>query len=418
MVLRVQECGLLFVNRLQVGHSHSGMWRHGWTLLGSLLILGLNCSGSEGQKLYEEGTRFPADTLRTLLNAALSGARATAITRVVSLCSPAVVGITVTDEREVVYRDPFSSWFFDDPVFRFFFGEPREYRRRYTIRNLGSGFLISPEGYVVTNQHVLGDNPTRITVTLVGGEHYAAELVGADPVSDIALLKLRPSTPRRFPYLRFGNSDSVLVGEWIIAFGNPFGLFDLNAKPTVTVGVVSNTGVNFRQEGRIYRGMIQTDAAISSGNSGGPLVNTLGEVIGVNAAIISTAQNWQGAGSIGIGFAIPINRVKSIIERLRTDGRIERAIDIGLRLGDLEQYEPGTGRYGAMVVSVRRGSPADRAGVEPGDILTAIDGVRIRDSNEAELFLSDSIVGQRLRLTIRRNGTERVVELTVGRRSP
>ncbi len=392
--------------------------RYRWTLIGGLLIFGLNCSGSGGQKLYEDSSGLPADTLRSLLSATLSGTRANAITRVVSLCSPAVVGITVTDEREVVYRDPFSSWFFDDPIFRFFFGEPREYRRRYTIRNLGSGFLISPEGYVVTNQHVIGDNPTRITVTLVGGEHYEAELVGADPVSDIALLKLRASKARRFPYLRLGNSDSVLVGEWVIAFGNPFGLFDLNAKPTVTVGVVSNTGVNFRQQGRIYRGMIQTDAAISSGNSGGPLVNTLGEVIGVNAAIISTAQSWQGAGSIGIGFAIPINRVKSIIERLQSEGTIERAIDIGIRLGDLEQYEPGQRQYGAIVVSVRRGSPADRAGLEPGDIITAIDGIRIRDRNDAELLLSDSMVGQRLRLTIRRNGTERTVELTVGKRSP
>ncbi len=387
-------------------------------LVGSLLVLGLNCSGSGGQKLYEESTGYSPDTLRSLLNTTLTGLRANAITRAVQLCSPAVVGITVTDEREVVYRDPFSSWFFDDPIFRFFFGEPREYRRRYTIRNLGSGFIISPDGYVVTNQHVIGENPTRITVTLVGGEHYEAELVGADPVSDIALLKLRSQSNRRFPYLRLGNSDSITVGEWVIAFGNPFGLFDLNAKPTVTVGVVSNTGVNFQQQGRIYRGMIQTDAAISSGNSGGPLVNALGEVIGVNAAIISTAQNWQGAGSIGIGFAIPINRVKFIIERLHAAGTLERNIDIGIRLGNLEQYAPGMGQYGALIISVRRDSPADRAGLEPGDIIIAIDGIRVRDSKDAELLLSDSIVGQRLRLTILRGGREQVVTLTVGKRRP
>lgn len=387
-------------------------------IVGAIVLIGLNCSGSNREQLYEESTPPSPDSLRQLISATLSGARTNAITRAVQLCSPAVVGITVTDEREIVYRDPWSSWFFDDPIFRFFFGEPREYRRRYTIRNLGSGFLISPEGYVVTNQHVVGSNPTRITVTLVGGDHYDAELVGADPVSDIALLKLRPEKPRRFPSVRLGNSDSVIVGEWVIAFGNPFGLFDINAKPTVTVGVVSNTGVNFRQEGRVYRGMIQTDAAISSGNSGGPLVNALGEVIGVNAAIISTAQNWQGAGSIGIGFAIPINRVKQIIERLRSDGKIDRDIDIGVRLADPEQYELGKGQRGALIVSVRRGSPADQAGLEPGDIITAIDGTRIQDSKDAELILSDSIVGQRLRLTFLRGGKERTCELIVGKRRP
>lgn len=410
----------MFVNTVCVESERAGMGmhyrQHAVWMLTSLLFLGLNCSGGRGERLYEESRYPPPDSLRHLLTATLTGTRTNAITRAVQLCSPAVVGITVTDEREVVYRDPFSSWFYDDPIFRFFFGEPREYRQRYTIRNLGSGFLISPDGYVVTNQHVVGERPTKITVTLVGGEHYDAELVGSDPVSDIALLKLRPSKPRQFPYLRLGNSDSVIVGEWIIALGNPFGLFDLNAKPTVTVGVVSNVGVNFRQGGRVYRGMIQTDAAISSGNSGGPLVNALGEVVGVNAAIISTAQNWQGAGSIGIGFAIPINRVKRIIERLHADGHIDRDVDIGIRLGDPEQFDVGKLSYGALVVSVRRGSPADNAGIEPGDIITAIDGTRIRDSDDANLLLADTMVGQRLRITILRDGRERTVELVVGRR--
>ena len=391
--------------------------RWGAWFLGGVLLLGLNCSGSSGERPPEEPSGIPADSLRRLLAETLTGGRRNALTRAVELCSPAVVGISVSNEREVVYRDPFSSWFFDDPIFRFFFGEPREYRQRYTIQSLGSGFIISPEGYVVTNQHVIGDNPTRITVTLVGGEHYEAELIGSDYTSDIALLRLR-SRKRAFPFVRLGNSDSVIVGEWVLAFGNPFGLFDINAKPTVTAGVVSNTGVSFRQQGRIYRGMIQTDAAISSGNSGGPLVNALGEVIGVNAAIISTAQSWQGAGSIGIGFAIPINRVKRIVERLRTEGTIDRDIDIGLRLADPEQYEPGTNQHGAMVVSVRRGSPADRAGLEPGDLIVAIDGVPVQGSKDAELILADSIVGDRLRIRFLRDGREHTVELTVGKHRP
>lgn len=387
-------------------------------LLGGLLIVGLNCSGTGKEQLWQDASTAPADSLRHLLTETLTGHRRNALTRAVELCSPAVVGISVTDEREVVYRDPFSSWFFDDPIFRFFFGEPREYRQRYTIRNLGSGFIISPDGYVVTNQHVIGHNPQRITVTLVGGKHYEAELIGADYTSDVALLKLRATSRQTFPFIRLGNSDSVIVGEWVLAFGNPFGLFDINAKPTVTVGVVSNTGVSFQQEGRVYRGMIQTDAAISSGNSGGPLVNALGEVIGVNAAIISTAQSWQGAGSIGIGFAIPINRVKRILERLRRDGHIDRNIDIGLRLGDPEQYEPGSSGRGALVISVRRGSPADHAGLEPGDLITAIDGLPIQNGRDAELILDDSIVGDRLRIQFLRGGRTLTTELTVGKRGP
>lgn len=392
------------------------MQRWSAVLVLGILGIGLTCSGSGGRQLYEESAGTVPDTLRRLLSAVVTASRTNAITRAVELCSPAVVAISVVDEREVVYRDPWSSWFFDDPIFRFFFGEPREYRRRYALRNLGSGFIISPEGYVVTNQHVIGERPTRITVTLVGGEHYEAELVGADYVSDIALLKIQGKRAGGFPYLRLGNSDSVIVGEWVIAFGNPFGLFDINAKPTVTVGVVSNVGVNFQQSGRVYRGMIQTDAAISSGNSGGPLVNALGEVIGVNAAIISTAQSWQGAGSIGIGFAIPINRVKRIIERLHTDGHIERPAELGLRLDEPERYELGQGTRGALVVSVRRGSPADRAGLKPGDIIVEIDGVPVNSLKDAQLLFADAYVGQRLRLKVLRGNTPQMLELLVSAR--
>jgi S1-C subfamily serine protease len=162
--------------------------------------------------------------------------------------------------------------------------------------------------------------------------------------------------------------------------------------------------------------MIQTDAAISSGNSGGPLVNALGEVIGVNAAIISTAQSWQGAGSIGIGFAIPINRVKRIIERLHAEGRIERPSELGFRLDEPERYELGQGIRGALVVSVRRGSPADRAGLKPGDIIVEIDGVPVNSLKDAQLLLADVYVGQRLRLKVLRGNTPHTLELLVGAR--
>ncbi|MBK6418219.1 MAG: trypsin-like peptidase domain-containing protein [Ignavibacteria bacterium] len=187
------------------------------------------------------------------------------------------------------------------------------------------------------------------------------------------------------------------VGEWAIAFGNPFGLFDNNAKPTVTVGVVSNVGVSFTQPGeggedRVYKNMIQTDAAISSGNSGGPLVNALGEVIGVNTVIYSTSQSARGSGSIGIGFAIPINRVKAIVDRLQKDGSIRRDFWTGMKLSAIDEnvarYFKLSGTDGVLVSEVATDGPADDAGIEPGDVIIAINGrptLRDEDVNIAIL---------------------------------
>ncbi|HLP27152.1 MAG TPA: trypsin-like peptidase domain-containing protein, partial [Candidatus Didemnitutus sp.] len=221
-------------------------------------------------------------------NEDLSGSRRNAITRAVRKSSPAIVGINVTETRTQYYRDPWDDYF-GDPFFRNFYGDrPRTYKRNYEVRSLGSGFLISADGYILTNDHVAG-NASKIVVTMTDGTKHDARIIGTDPVSDVAVLKIEG---RGFPFLTLSNSDDVEVGEWAIAFGNPFGLFDNNAKPTVTVGVVSNVGVSFTQPGeggedRVYKNMIQTDAAISSGNSGGPLVNALGEVIGVNTVIYS-----------------------------------------------------------------------------------------------------------------------------------
>ena len=236
----------------------------------------------------------------------ISSSRKNAITRAVQRCSPAIVGINVTETRSQYYRDPIDD-FFRDPFLEQFYGRrSRTYKQDYEVRSLGSGFLISSDGYILTNDHVAG-NASKIVVTLTNGAKHDAKIIGSDPTTDITLLKIDGTG---FPYLNMVNSSEVEVGEWAIAFGNPFGLFDNNAKPTVTVGVVSNTGVSFSQTDgpdveRVYRNMIQTDAAISSGNSGGPLVNAQGGVIGMNTVIYSTATSSRGAGSIGIGFAIP-----------------------------------------------------------------------------------------------------------------
>jgi serine protease Do len=226
----------------------------------------------------------------------ITESRGNAITMAVSRVSPAVVGINVIQIQRYIQRSPFDN----DPFWGMFF-QPREYQQR--VKGLGSGFFISSEGYVLTNEHVV-ENATKIIVTTTDRKEYNAVLAGKDMLYDVALLKIEGSG---FPFIPLGDSDDVLIGEWAIAFGNPFGLFNVNSKPTVTVGVVSATGMDFQGalkiENRSYNGMIQTDAAINGGNSGGPLVNSLGECIGINTFIIS-GSDYQKT-SIGIGFAIP-----------------------------------------------------------------------------------------------------------------
>jgi serine protease Do len=343
---------------------------------------------------------------RALINDDIASSRSNAITRAVSRVAPAVVGITVTEVREVQYQDPFEQ-FFNDPFFDQFFRHPGGQTLKQEIHGLGSGYIISSDGYVVTNDHVAG-SASKIVVTTVGGKRYDARIIGTDPTSDVALLKIDGSN---LPYLELGNSDDVMVGEWAIALGNPFGLFDINSKPTVTVGVVSNSGVNLQvQDNRVYRNMIQTDAAISSGNSGGPLVNSLGQVIGMNTVIYSTAQSNQGAGSIGIGFAVPINRVKQVIAELRSHGSIDRNFWTGMRI---QQIDANIARYlhlssqeGVVVVDVAPNSPASRAGLEVGDVIVSIGSEQIRTEDDAVALMSDARVGDSLTLRMLRDGKQ------------
>jgi len=341
--------------------------------------------------------------------------RQNAITKAVSACSEAIVGVSVTEIREHVYRNPYS---YDDPIFERFFG-PREYRERYKVQGVGSGFIISADGLVLTNDHVAG-NASKVVITMTDGKKYDAKIIGSDPVADVALLKIE--SDHKFPFVKLASSSDVIVGEWVIAFGNPFGLFDNNAKPTVTVGVVSNMGVNFTQEDgenneRVYKGMIQTDAAISSGNSGGPLVNAAGEVIGVNTVIYSTSQSSRGAGSIGIGFAIPIDRVKRIVDKLEKYGSIDRDFWTGMNLQlideELAQYFRLKRTDGILVTRTAGDGPADRAGIEPGDVIVSIDGVTVTRTEDVNVAILDGEVGQKVKLTIERNGEMRDIVMTL-----
>lgn len=339
----------------------------------------------------------------------LSNQRQNAITRAVSISSPAVVGINVTAVREYRVQDPFSQFFGNDPFFRQYFGD-RVYRQE--VKGLGSGFIVSSDGYILTNDHVAG-NAKEITVTLTNKEKYKAELIGTDMLSDISLLKI---DGKNFPYLKLGNSDNVIIGEWAIALGNPFGLFEISDKPTVTVGVVSATGMNLSAEqGRYYRGMIQTDASINSGNSGGPLLNSVGEVIGVNAVIYSPNQ-----GSIGLGFAIPINRVKGVLAELKKSGKIERNYWTGW---DIQSVDARVARYfgldkaeGVIVSDVKRGSPAERSGFKVGDIIVELNGEHVLNEESVSAIVSEGKAGDILKMKVLREKQFMNINLTLERR--
>lgn len=362
--------------------------------------LGLSSSTSDNHTshIYENAsqsdhTNLQQASIQESMTNQIYNQRHNALTEAVAKASPAVVGINVTEVRE--YRDPWGQMFGNDSFFRNFFGD-RTYKQE--IKGLGSGFIISSDGYILTNDHVAG-NAKEITVTMTNGEKYKAELIGTDMVSDVALLKI---DGKNLPYIKLGNSDEIIIGEWVIALGNPFGLFEIADKPTVTVGVVSAAGLNLRPEGgRFYRGMIQTDAAINSGNSGGPLLNALGEAIGVNAVIFTPNQ-----GSVGVGFAIPINRVKNIVGELKAKGKIERHFYTGLEIqsvdGRIARYFGLEKAEGVIVSDVRRGSPAENSGFKVGDIIVEINNEKIINENNITSIITDSKVGDLLKLKVLR----------------
>lgn len=337
-------------------------------------------------------------------NDAISNSRQNAITRAVARVSSAVVGINVTQIRR-----PRRGSYFDDPFFQYLYPE----LARQVVKSLGSGFLIDPNGYILTNEHVVHE-AAEIVVSLSDGSSKNAKVIGTDYVTDLALIKI---DGHNFPSLGFGNSNNVIIGEWVIALGNPYGLFEINAQPTVTVGVVSAVDRDFgRQDNdRVYQDMIQTDAAINQGNSGGPLVNSLGEVIGMNTFIYTGGRS--NSGSIGIGFAIPSNRVQRILRDLKKYGRVNRSWTTGLSVEDIP---PMVARYyrlksadGVIVSSVEARSPAAEAGVEVGDVIVAVNGERIRREKDIWRIIDDSDLhgGDKLRIKLLRGGRALSVNL-------
>ena len=348
--------------------------------------------------------------VKSKLNDEISNSRKNILTETVSKVSPAVVGINVIQIRQ--YQDPFSS-FFDDPFFRQFFGNRGTFSRK--VRGLGSGFIISPDGYILTNDHVAG-NATEITITMTNGKHYKAKIIGTDYVTDICLLKIDETN---LPYITFGNSDDVIIGEWVIALGNPFGLFEVNDKPTVTVGVISSTNMNLEPiNNRYYLNMLQTDAAINGGNSGGPLVNSLGEVIGMNTLIFTGSSGAQG--NIGLGFAIPINKVKRIIDELIENGSIDRDFEIGLRIQSLDEsianYYSLSDTRGVIITQIFPRTSASKSGLKVGDIIQQVENYKINNEQTLVGVFQEFRTGQTISLKVLRDGEPLTIKMKLERK--
>ncbi len=335
------------------------------------------------------------------LPAAVDGEPLPSLAPMLDRTTPAVVNIaargTVTVRENPLFSDPFFQRFFNLPL----------QRRERQIRSVGSGVIVdSGEGLVITNHHVIAGTE-EITVTLRDGRSLDAELVGSDEATDVAVLRV---PAENLTALRLADSDDLRVGDFVVAIGNPFGLGQ-----TVTSGIVSALGRGGLGSGN-YEDFIQTDAAINEGNSGGALVNLRGELVGINSQILS-----GGGGSIGIGFAIPTNMVRDVMAQLVAHGEVRRGL-LGVATQDLTAdlaaafglpYERG----GAVVVEVQRGSPAEDSGLEPGDVVTEINGRPVRRSRDLRNALGVLAVGEEARMRVVRDGRERLVRARIGERS-
>ena len=324
---------------------------------------------------------------------------------------PAVVYIRVEKEvkQQNIAGSPFNGHPFGDEFFRRFFGQPPQQqgpqkkapKRRESGQ--GSGFIISADGYIMTNNHVVGD-ADKVTVQLLDGSEYTAEIIGTDPPTDVALIKI--DADEKLPFLPLGNSDQLEVGDWVLAFGNPFGL-----SHTLTAGIVSakgRSGIGLTD----YENFIQTDAAINPGNSGGPLINLDGEVVGMNTAIFS-----RSGGYMGIGFAIPINMAQNIYQQLVKHGGVTRG-RLGVLIQDLtkdlaESFDIDQ-RSGILIAQVVDGSPAEKAGLKQGDVILKLNGNKVDKVAKFRNKIAMTRPGTEVEFLVLRDAKKRKIKAKIG----
>ena len=319
---------------------------------------------------------------------------------IVDKVAPTVVTIRAEQRVRVAQQYPFSN----DPMFRRFFGDrlPQERPSQRREGALGSGVIVKADGYILTNHHVV-DGADRITVELTDGRSFKATVVGTDAPSDLAVLKIEGDN---FPALALGNSDQVRVGDVVLAVGNPMGVGQ-----TVTMGIVSAKGRATGLGDGSFEDFLQTDAPINQGNSGGALVNMRGELVGINSQILSPS-----GGNIGIGFAIPANMAQSVFVSLVSDGRVHRGM-LGVTVqsvtADMAETLKLDSVRGALVNGVQPDGPAAKAGIEKGDVITAVNGVAVSDSNAVRNHVAQLKPGSKAELTIIRDGREQKLTATL-----
>jgi len=346
------------------------------------------------------------DTLRSMGNA---------FARIAEKASPTVVSIKaekiVTRDRPSMHDWPFGKQFdpFEDDLFDFFRRQrPRQHspqQRKYRQSAQGSGFIVSADGYILTNNHVVGD-ADEVTIKLVDGREFTAKNISTDPESDIAVVKIDESN---LPFIELADSDALDVGEWVLAIGNPFGL-----SHTVTAGIVSAKGRNIGLLGQWgYEDFIQTDAAINPGNSGGPLINLDGKVVGINTAIVGPG------GNIGIGFAIPINMAKAVYDQLIESGTVIRGF-LGVRIQDLTpELAESFGlkdTKGILIPEVTEDSAAEKAGIKPGDIIIEFNGQPIKKAKELQNRVAMQKPGTKVEIVILRDGKRKTLTAELDQR--
>ncbi|MDV6234471.1 trypsin-like peptidase domain-containing protein [Leptospira ellisii] len=367
-------------------------------LLGAFLSPVMFCGSNQNSPLFlnAKGDKEPSPAVRHAITIQQ------AFEEVYQTASPSVVSIA-TERTQNVPVHPFGDPFFDQFFGRGQGGGGRVMKQKQT--GLGSGIILNTQGYILTNEHVVR-SMDKLTVRLKTGKTHTAELIGSDPVIDLALLKIKPDS--ELVPIELGDSSAVKVGDWAIAIGAPLGY-----EQSLTAGIVSAVGRTGIDNSGVH--YLQTDASINQGNSGGPLLDINGRVIGINRMIAS-----QSGGSVGIGFAIPINEAKAIMEELKTTGKVKRPAQPWLGVGVDYLHEEDAKKLnlqgGAVVVQIMNDSPADRAGIQLMDIITEISGAKINSPEEVVATVKKSKVGDRITLTIVRQGTSSRISIQLKER--